>query len=142
MVYNAFPLKNFSLVILKTAFYSALVNGLLFLLLERLGVIHTSIYLNNDPNQAITLLPVVLSSVFPTLFGGLVFWLLVRYLKKGATVFGVAAVVIGLISFATPFSLPEIPLGMAMALNLMHVVVLYNMLHYFRKGRGTTTSIA
>lgn len=58
---------------------------------------------------------------------------MVRYLKKGVTVFGITAVTLGLLSFAMPFSLPEVPLGMAMALNLMHVVVIYNMLHYFRK---------
>jgi len=142
MLYHALPLKYFSFIILKTAIYSALVNALLFLLLERLGVIHTSIYINDDPNMAITLVPVIVSSVLPTLLGGVIFWLLLRYLKKGITIFGVASVVLGLISFAAPFQLPEIPLGMAMALNLMHVVVLYNMLHYFRKAAHKTVLLS
>jgi|GEM_PF-1389512 hypothetical protein len=133
MIYKTLLPQKFSLVVLKTALYSILMNVLLYVLFERLGVIHKTVFINDDPNMPITLGPVIISSIVPTLLGGLVFWLMVRYLKKGVTVFGITAVTLGLLSFAMPFSLPEVPLGMAMALNLMHVVVIYNMLHYFRK---------
>lgn len=121
------------MIVLKTAFYSAIVNALLFVVLERLGVMHQSVPINDDPNSVITLAPVIISSILPTFLGGLAFWLMLRYFKKGITIFGFTAIILGLASFAAPFSIPQLPLGMAMALNLMHVVVIYNMLHYFRK---------
>lgn len=131
MIYkNPAPLK-FTLIVLKTALYSAVVNVLLYIVLQNLGVIHSAIFMNGSPTNPIT--TIVLSSVLPTFFGGLAFWLLLHYLKKGVTYFSAAVFLLGLLSFAAPFSLPGIPIGMALALNLMHVVVMYNMLHYFRK---------
>lgn len=133
MIYKYLPPKFFTVVVLKTALYSVIVNVLLYFLLERLGVIHQSVFINDDPNMSITPAAVSISSIVPTLLGGLVFWLMVRFFQKGVRYFSFLAIGLGFLSFAAPFSLPEIPLGMAMALNLMHVVVIYNMLHYFRK---------
>ncbi len=124
-------LQKFAQIVFKTALYSALVNVLLFISLQQLGVIHAAIFMQADPTHP--LVAVILSSVLPTLVGGIFCWLLVKYLKNGLTIFSVSVMLLGFLSFAAPFSLPGIPIGMALALNLMHVVVMYNMLFFYRR---------
>jgi hypothetical protein len=87
--------------------------------------------------------PVIISSVVPSLLAGIVFYLLCRYTSKGYRIFSIIALLLLVLSFANPFmSIPGIPLAMGLALNAMHVVVVASLLYFFRRIKGTAPKVA
>jgi hypothetical protein len=75
-------------------------------------------------NTPITIVPVIMSSIMPSLVAGLVLGVMNYFLNKPFKVFRIVALVLLILSFANPFmGIPGIPLVMGIWLNVMHVVV-------------------
>ncbi len=120
---------------------SALINAVLFFLFNALGIISNTVFVQE--NQPLTVIPVLIASLLPSLLAGVVFFLLCRYTYKGYRVFSIAAIVLLLLSFSNPFiGIPGIPIGMAIALILMHIVVVGSLLYFFRRIKGSEVNVA
>jgi hypothetical protein len=76
----------------------------------------------------------MLSSLIPSMLAGLVYYLLARFTKNGYRYFTILAIVLLLFSFGNPFfAIPNVPISYAIALNIMHVVVVACLLYSFKK---------
>ncbi|HLL42749.1 MAG TPA: DUF6069 family protein [Segetibacter sp.] len=111
---------------------SAVVNSILYFIFHATGVIPDDVYVQE--NQPLTLLPVVISSFVPSLLAGVVFYLFCRYTRNGFRYFSILAIILLFLSFANPFmAIKNIPLGMGIALSVMHIVVVASLLYFFNR---------
>ena len=112
------------------------INSVLFLIGSAIGLIDAAV-LVPGLNGPITIGPIIMSSVVPSLIAGLVLGGMNYFLNKPFKVFRIVALVLVVLSFANPFmGIPGIPLGMGIWLNVMHVVVAGTVVYCF--GRFTT----
>jgi hypothetical protein len=120
---------------------AAFINSLLYFIFHASGIIPDNVFIQE--NQPLTVVPVIISSVVPSLLAGIVFYLLCRYTSKGYRIFSIIALLLLVLSFANPFmSIPGIPLAMGLALNAMHVVVVASLLYFFRGIKGAESKVA
>ena len=111
---------------------SAVVNSILYFIFHATGVIPDDVYVQE--NQPLTLLPVLISSFVPSLLAGVVFYLFCRYTRNGFRYFSILAIILLFLSFANPFmAIKNIPLGMGIALSVMHIVVVASLIYFFNR---------
>lgn len=114
---------------LMAAGTATVVNAILFYIFHAAGIIVDTIFI--QPNQPMTVVPIVISSIVPTLIATLVFFLLEKYTARGFKLFRIVALVLMLITFANPFmGIQGVTTAYAIALNLMHVVVVVALLYF------------
>ena len=102
---------------------SAAVNTVLFFIGKATGLLSDSVLIQ-PANEPLSLIPVIISSILPTLLAGGVLGLLNRFVAAPLRVFNIIAVVLLVLSFINPFAaIPNVPIGMGVWLNVMHVVV-------------------
>lgn len=113
---------------------AALINAILFFLFQSMGVITDDIMV--QPDQPMTILPIVMSSVLPILIGACVFFLFEKYGKNGYKTFRIVAIILLILSFGNPFiGIPNITIAYAMALIVMHVVVAGSLLYFIKRAK-------
>lgn len=119
---------------LTAAGVSVLINIFLFFIFQAAGVITDSVMV--QPNQPLTLLPVIISSIIPTLIGACVFFLIEKYTNNGFKIFSVVALVLVLLSLASPFmAVPGIPIAYGAVLDVMHLVVAFSLLFFIKRAK-------
>ena len=102
---------------------AAVVNAGLFFAFHATGVLHDGVYVQ-PPRQPLTLVPVLMASLVPSLIGSLVFFLLERFTNRGYRLFSILALVLAVLSLISPFTVPvNGTLGYALVLCAMHLVV-------------------
>jgi hypothetical protein len=69
----------------------------------------------------VTLIPILMASIVPGAFGGIFLWLSRRFTKNGTRTFQIIAVILLLLSLASPFMAAETT-SIALSLDLMHLV--------------------
>ena len=94
---------------------AAVVNAVLF----AFGAIDQSVI--TPMGQSIGLGAVVTLSLVPNIIGGLVLWGVLRA-GRSVRLYQIIAVVATVLSFYSPLTLPDAPLGMVLLLEVMHVV--------------------
>jgi uncharacterized protein (DUF2062 family) len=105
-----------------------------------MGIIPDNVFVQE--NQPLTVVPVIISSIVPSLLAGVVFYLLCRYSNKGYRIFSTIAIILLILSFANPFiAIKSIPLGMGLALNAMHIVVVTALLYSFKRIKASEHKI-
>jgi hypothetical protein len=120
---------------------SAVVNSILFFIFHTTGAIRDNVYVQD--NQPLTVVPVIFSSIVPSLLAGVVFYLFCRYTKNGYKYFSILSIILLLLSFANPFmAIKNIPLGMGIALNIMHLVVVASLLFFFKRVKAEYYKVA
>jgi hypothetical protein len=135
------PFKTIIMAAALAGGVSALINSILYFIFHATGVISDNVYVQE--NQPLTLMPVIISSFVPSLLAGFVFYLFCRYTKNGYRYFSILAIVLLLVSFANPFmAIKDIPLGMGIALNVMHIVVVTSLLYFFKRTTAVEPKIA
>jgi uncharacterized membrane protein HdeD (DUF308 family) len=105
---------------------SAAINAVLYFIGEATGLMDKSFGVPGSDGsiQAITLLPVLMSSIIPTLIAAAVLALINRFSNNPLRIYGIVTIVLFVVTLGNPFlSIPNVPLGMAIWLDLMHVVV-------------------
>lgn len=108
------------------------VNVILFYIFHAAGIIVDTIFI--QPNQPMTVVPIIFSSIIPTLLATLVFFLLEKYTKNGFKIFRIIALVLMVVSFMNPFmGIQGVTMGYALALNVMHIVVVAALLYFIGK---------
>lgn len=100
---------------------SAAANAVLYFVFEALGAIPPDIIVP-DAGQPITVIPVMFASFIPAIPAGIILALLAAFASKPVKIFLVITVVFTVLSFYTPFTIPEVVMPMILALNLMHIV--------------------
>ena len=122
--------KRIIIAALIAGITASVVNSILFFIFQMAGIITDDIHIQKD--QPLTIMPVIISTILPSLLAGIVFYLLTRYTKNGYRVFSVMAFILLLASFANPFlGIEAITIAMALSLNVMHVVVVAALLYFF-----------
>ena len=116
---------------LFAAIISALLNIILFYIFYAVGVFSDNIEI--QPGVPLSAIPILISSILPSIIGSVVFFAIEKYSSNGFKIFMVLTIVLVVLSFLNPFlKIPNITLMSGIILNVMHVVV-GGMLLYFIK---------
>lgn len=117
---------------LMAAGAATVINVILFLIFHATGIIVDTIFI--QPNQPMTIVPIIISSIIPTLIATLVFFLFEKYTKNGFKIFRIIAIILMVLTFINPFvGIQGVTMGYAIALNVMHVVVVAALLYFIGK---------
>lgn len=116
---------------------AALVSSVVYLISSALGAIPSDVIVPNA-GTPLTVGMVTFTCVGAAVGAALVFAAIARFARRPVRVFGVVAVVVLVLSFATPFSIPGAPMAMILAMETMHVVaagVIFYTLTAFARAR-------
>lgn len=115
--------KSLLIVAPLAAITAAAINAILYFIGKALGAMNDSV-LVQPRNVPITVGPVIFASIIPTLIAAGVFALLNRFTANPIRIFTILSGILLVLSYLSPFmSIPNIPIGMGIWLNLMHTVV-------------------
>ncbi|MDI1232721.1 MAG: DUF6069 family protein [bacterium] len=118
---------------LFTAIAAALTNAIIFFIFKSIGIFTDSIFIDKDTN--LTIVPVLISSILPTMIAAFVFFLFEKYSNKGYRNFSILSIVLVILSLFSPFSIPNVTLGFAFGLDLMHLVIVIYLLYFIKKAK-------
>jgi hypothetical protein len=111
---------------------SAILNAILFYTFHTANVLVDSIQI--QPNTPLTIVPIIISSILPSLIGSIVFYFIQKYTSNGFKIFRIVSIVLVALSLISPFTnIPNVTFGYAMALNVMHIVVAADLLYFIGK---------
>ena len=120
---------------LMAAGAAALVNAVLFFIFHAAGVITDDIMV--QPNTPMTVVPILISSILPTLIASVVFFLIEKYTNNGVKIFTIVAGILLVLSFANPFmGIPGVTVPYGIVLNVMHVVVVAALLFFINRSKN------
>ncbi|GAB3167167.1 DUF6069 family protein [Telluribacter humicola] len=125
---------------LSAGVVAAAINSVLFLLFRSLGLITDDVFV--QPDMPMTVVPVIISSLVPSVLAGMVYYLLDRFTANGYRNFLILSIVLLLLSFANPFMMiPNVPVSYGIALDLMHVTVVVSLLYFLRRATTPTGKV-
>jgi len=111
---------------------SAIINSILFYIFHTANVLVDSIHI--QPNTPLTIVPIIMSSIMPSIVGSIVFYFIQKYSENGFKIFRIISIVLVALSLISPFTnIPNVTFGYAMALNLMHILVAADLLYFIGK---------
>lgn len=120
---------------LKAGLFAALAaaasNAILFFILKAAGIFTDTILI--DATNPLSIVPVLISSIVPTLIAAFVFFLFEKFSNKGFRNFRILSIVLLILSLFSPFSIPNVSIGFALGLDLMHIVVVIFLLYFIKK---------
>ena len=117
---------------LAAAAAAAVLNSILFFVFHGAGVLSDTIFIR--PNQPLTIVPILISSILPAILGSIVFFLIEKFSSKGFKVFSIVSVVLLVLSFVNPFvGIPNVTVAYAVVLYVMHVVVAGALLFFINR---------
>jgi hypothetical protein len=117
---KVYSFRRLSIGALAAAAGATVLNILLFFVGRSLGAFPPTLLIQGEP---FALLPVVMLSFFPPLLAAALFVLLARFVARPKRIFLVIALIVFVLMFFTPFSIPNVPTVTIVVLELMHVVV-------------------
>ncbi|UOY92429.1 DUF6069 family protein [Ectobacillus sp. JY-23] len=114
--------KKLVLTSLITIFVAVVINTLVYWIATTLGAFPDDLIIEMA-KAPMTLPPVIVSTIVGMLGGILVFWVFSFIFRRTfVKVFRIVAVIVLLLSFVTPFSVPDATVAFIIALNVMHIV--------------------
>jgi mannose/fructose/N-acetylgalactosamine-specific phosphotransferase system component IID len=116
------------------ALSSAVINATIFFIFKAMGIFDATI-IDPKSNASLTIAPVLMASIMPSLVAGLVFFLFEKYSKNGFKIFSIISIILVLASLFSPFSIPNVSMGFAIGLNLMHLAVAGNVLFFINRAK-------
>jgi uncharacterized membrane protein YgcG len=99
---------------------AAAINAIVFFIAKAVDAMPETVIVSSG--QPITLAPVVMASIVPAVMATLVFWALARFTQSPKKIFIGVAVVVFVATLGGPFSIPDVPTSMIVALEIMHLV--------------------
>ena len=119
---------------------AAVINAVLFIIFHAAGVIKDSVFV--QPNQPLTVAPVIVSSLLPSLVGACIFYPFERFSNNGFKTFRIVALSLMVLSFASPFlAIPGITVTYGTVLVLMHAVVALSLLYFIGRAKRQQSDI-
>lgn len=120
---------------LIAALLAASTNSILFFIFHKAAIITDDIFVG--PNMPMSVLPIIIASIIPTIIGGFVFFLLEKYTNSGFKIFTVLSISILIFSFSNPFMMiPGVTLSYGLALCVMHIVVVAFLLYFLNRSKN------
>jgi hypothetical protein len=114
---------------------SVVINTILYFVFHSAGVISDTVFV--QPNEPLTVVPVIISSILPTFMGACVFFLFEKYTNNGLKIFSIFAIVLVLLSLSSPFmAVQGMPVAYGIVLDLMHLVVAFSLLYFIKKAKN------
>jgi hypothetical protein len=111
---------------------SAIFNAILYYTFHAARVFVDNIHI--QPNTPLTIAPVVISSIIPSIIGSIVFYFIQKYSTNGFKIFRIVSIVLVSLSLISPFmNIPNVTIGYAMVLNVMHIIVAGELLYFIGK---------
>ena len=111
---------------------AVVVNAILFFVFHGAGILTDDIFV--QPNQPLTIVPIIISSIVPTLIAAILFFLLEKYTSNGFKIFSIVATILFIIFLVNPFTgIKGVTISYALALELMHLVVFLPLMFFIRK---------
>ncbi len=111
---------------------AAVINAVLFFIFHGAGVLTDDIFV--QPNQPLTVVPVLISSILPAIIGSIVFFLFEKFTNNGFGIFRIVAIILLVLSLVSPFTqIPNVTTGFAVVLDIMHVVVAMSVLYFINR---------
>lgn len=108
------------------------INVILFFIFHATGVISDTIFI--QPGQPMTVVPVIMSSLIPSIIASQVFFLFEKFTKNGYRIFMIVSIVLMLVTFINPFvGIPGVTTGYALVLDVMHVFVVVPVLFFISR---------
>lgn len=111
---------------------AAVINSILFFIGKALGAFPETLLIPNQ-NQPFTVLPFIFSSILPSLVAGLVMGIINHFSKSPKKIFNIIAIVLVLLSFYSPFTVPGISIMAIIFFNIMHLVVAASLMFFYKK---------
>lgn len=109
---------------------SAVINAALFFVFQATGVLADTVFVQ-PPNTPLTLVPVIMASIMPSLIGSIVFFLIEKFTSNGYRIFSILAVVLGVLSLFSTFTVPiNVTMGYSLVLCVMHLVVAFVLVYF------------
>jgi hypothetical protein len=113
---------------------SMVINALLFFTFHAAGVLSDTILI--QPGQPLTIVPIIISSILPSLIGASIFFLFEKYSANSFKIFSIISLILLVLSFVNPFmGIPNVTIGYGIALNVMHVVVALSLLFFLKRAK-------
>ena len=106
---------------LLTAIVATAANALIYAIAEALGAFPDDVHIASGEPLTVSL--VIIGSVFGAVGAGIAFAIIERFASRPVRLFRIVAVVVLILSFATPFTISDAPADMIATLILMHIVV-------------------
>jgi hypothetical protein len=114
---------------LKAGVVSIALNAILFYVFRAAGILTDDIMI--QPGQSLTIVPIIMSSLVPSLIGACVYFLFEKFSKNGWRNFRILALVLFIFTLANPFlGIPGVTVGFATVLDLMHAVVAGSLVYF------------
>ncbi len=114
---------------------SVVINAILFYVFKAAGVFTDDIFI--QPNQPLTIVPIILSSVMPSIVGACIFFLFEKFSNNGFKIFSIVSIVLMVLSFVNPFvGIKDVTIAYGVVLDVMHVVVAMSLLYFIKRAKN------
>lgn len=114
---------------------SVVINAILFYVFKAAGVFTDDIFI--QPNQPLTIVPIILSSVMPSIVGACIFFLFEKFSNNGFKIFSIVSIVLMVLSFVNPFvGIKDVTVAYGVVLDVMHVVVAMSLLYFIKRAKN------
>ena len=117
---SAVSTRRLAQLALVAAAAAAVTNALLFFIFRPLGAWPQDVIIPNA-GQPMSLAPILIFSFVSVLGAAVVLWLLARFTEHSERNFYIIAAVVFIGFFFTPFTIPDAPTLMVVALEIIHV---------------------
>ena len=107
---------------LMAGFAAAIMNSALYYAFKNLGAINDTVKIM--PGESLGVHNAIISSIISSVIASIVYFVIALFARDAFRIFQRIAWIMLLLSFFSPFLfIPEVPVGYAISLNIMHIVV-------------------
>lgn len=111
---------------------ASIMNSALFYAFKNLGAINDTVQIM--PGEPLGVHNAIISSILSSVIASIVFFVIALFARDAFHIFQRIAWIMLLLSFFSPFLfIPEVPVGYAISLNIMHIVVAAAVIYIMKK---------
>ncbi len=129
---SSITLKSSLIKGLMAGLAAAIMNSTLFYAFKNLGAINDTVQIM--PGEPLGVHNAIISSIISSLIASIVYFVIAIFARDAFRIFQRIAWIMLLLSFFSPFLfIPEVPVGYAISLNIMHIVVAAAVIYIMKK---------
>ena len=129
---SSITLKSSLIKGLMAGLAAAIMNSALFYAFKNLGAINDTVQIM--PGEPLGVHNAIISSIVSSVIASIVYFVIAIFARDAFRIFQRIAWIMLLLSFFSPFLfIPEVPVGYAISLNIMHIVVAAAVLYIMKK---------
>lgn len=136
---NKLNFKQSIMAGLTAAGVASIINTILFFIFHAMGIFTDDIFI--QPNQHLSAVPIIISSVLPTIIASVVFFLFEKYSNNGFKNFRILSIILLVLSFINPFmGIKGVTVPYALALDFLHIPVVAALLYFIGKSKKSANA--